>query len=172
MTTPSYITAQDLADGLGMSVFLAIFDDAVPRVNNFATVSAQSNVQSVLRRSLTQVTSFLPTMYKKFPPESGAAGIPTGGDSIPTFLKDAQLQIAMIYAYDRHPEYVKQFGSNSPRFDQWLALMQRLQSGTQEINPNDSPPQTTADNVGGFSQADGSRIAMSNTDLSSNMGDF
>lgn len=172
MTVPSYITAQDLANALGTPAFMAIYDDS-PTVGVFATVAAQPNVTDVLRRSLVQVASFLPDIYSKFPPETGAAGVSTGGDSIPALLKDAQLQMAIIYSYRRRPEYVKTYNAEpgGALMKEWLAFMTRLQSGTQQVTPNDSPPQTRM-NTGGYTLADGARIITTGLDGTNNSGDW
>lgn len=172
MTIPSYITAQDLVDSLSEPVYMAIYDDVATA--NRTTVDASTGVGTVLGRSCAWIESWLPDIYKKMPPSTGAAGVPAGGDLIPRLMKDAQLQYAVILSYRRHPEYVKTYGATpgGKLMEELKELMARIQSGTQRISPNDTPPEPTPQNVGGVAVADGARIAMSNPDGSSNLGDW
>lgn len=172
MATPSYITAQDLVDSVGQSVYMMVYDDTNSGLR--ATVDVSTQVQTVLGRTWAWIESWLPDIYTKMPPSTGATGVPTGGDLIPRLLKDAQLQYAAILTYRRHPELLKTYGAapNGQLVAELKELMERIQSSTQRISPADSPPQPTPQNVGGVAVADGARIAMTNTDGSSNLGDW
>lgn len=172
MTIRSYLKAQDLVDAMGLPTYMAIFDD--DNTGNQSIVDASNGVKAVLAESMILVTSWLPDIYTTLPPETGAAGIPTGGDSMPVLFKFAQLQYARMLGYRRHSEYVRTYsaepgGALEKAAD---AFMERIQSGTQRVTPNDSPPETTPANVGGSTAADGPRIAMSNTNGTSNTGDW
>lgn len=172
MTTPSYITAQDLADELSEPTYMAIFDDT--NVNDRSTVDTSTAVLTVLRRSLVWVSSWLPDIYRTLPPETGAAGVPTGNDSIPAIFKDACLQYAAILSYRRHPEYVKTYGASpdGPLMQGLTDMMQRIQDGTQRVTTNDSPPEAKPRNVGGAGVDGASRIITDSPDGTTNSGDF
>ena len=178
MAVPSYITADDLLNAMSQAVFMALFDDSRPPTGNVVTVKAQANVTDILRRSLVRVTSYLPAIVKQYPPETGAAGISAASypatDNIPALLKDAQLQIAKIYAFQRHPEYVKTYGAQDggQMMKDWERFMERIQSGELQVTPNDTPPQPTPENVGGTVVDDGNRIITTSPDGTDNSGDY
>lgn len=173
-SVPSYITADDLSNAISRAKFMAIFDDTVPPNGNFAAVSALPVVTDILRRSLVRVSSKLPLLFKKFPPENAAAGISAGNDNVPTLLKDAQLQIAIIFTYRRHAEYVKTYGAEpgGKLMAEWQEAMASLQSAEDQITPNDSPMQPTPENVGGVVYDHGPRLITDSTDGTPNNGDF
>lgn len=171
-TLRSFLTPQDLVDALSEPTYMAIFDDG--NFGDRTTVDASTGVKSVLAESLVLVTSWLPDVYAKLPPETGAAGIPTGGDQMPVLFKFAQLQYARMLSYQRHPEYVRTYGAEpgGPMDKGVNALMERIQAGTQRVTPHDSPPEPVPENVGGSSAYDGPRIAMSGPDGTGNLGDW
>ena len=178
MTVPSYITPQDLVDGLGFATYMAIFDDVGPggtSTGDRTQVDPSTGVQTVLGTSLQLVASWLPDIYTKLPPETGAAGVPAGGDNIPRLYKFAQLQYAKLLAYQRHPEYSKTYGAaTGGSMEKTIeALMRRIADGTQRATPNDTPPEPKPENIGGSTIADGTRIAITSNDGSTtNTGDW
>ena len=165
MPTPTpLITAQNLVDALSLPTYMALFDDA--NTGNRSTVDASTGVALVLSRSHVQVESWLPDIFKTMPTST----------PVPSqLLVDAELQFAVIYSYRRHPEYVKTYGAepNGSLWKEALAFMYRIQAGTQLIPPDDNPPETAPENVGGSTIADGPRIAITSNDGSTpNTGDW
>ncbi len=171
MAVPSYITAQDVVDAISEPAYMLCFDDTNSGLR--ATVDASTQVQSVLTRTWAWVESWLPNIYAKLPP-GVPAGVVTGGDTIPRLLKDAALQYAQILTWRRHPEVAKTYGAPpvASLMAELAEFMERIQVGVQRISPNDSPPEAVPQNIGGVAAADGARIAMSNTDGTTNTGDW
>lgn len=171
-TIPSYLTAQDLVDAMGEPTYMAIFDDT--NSGSRATVDASTGVTTVLRRTLAFISSWLPDIYAKLPGET-PDGMSSTTDTIPALFKDACLQYGVVLSYRRHPEYVKTYGAqpDGPLMKELVEFMQRIQAGAQRVTPNDQPPEPTPENVGGSSQSDGSRIALTATDgVTRNSGDW
>lgn len=169
MTTPSYITAQDLVDAMGEPTYMAIFNDA--NSGSRDAVDASTQVLAVLRKATTWVSSWLVAALPALPPES-PAGIPTGGDAIPVLYKDACVQYGVILSYRRHPEYVKTYGAepNGSLMKELLEFMARIQNATQRATVNDSG--VTPGNVGGFAVDNAPRIITDSPDGTLNNGDF
>lgn len=164
MAQAPYSTVQQLVDALGQPAYMAIFDDTAS--GSRATVDASTGVLTCMNRGHAEVASFMPSIMTVAPPEQPAS-------NVSVLLQHAELDFIVCLAYRRHPEFVKTYGADpgGPLYKECVARMLRIQEGTQQIPLDDNPPQKPA-NIGGISLADGARIAASNTDGSSNLGDF
>jgi hypothetical protein len=133
-----YIAASDLRLALSQPTYMALFDDTNSR--NVATVDASPQVALVLKRAHAQIVSWVPSIYQQLPNELPA--------DPPSLLIDAELQVAVIYSYRRHPEYVKTYGAeaNGALWKELVEFMQRFQSNEQQIASNDNPPEPAPEN--------------------------
>ena len=165
MPTPTpLITAQDLVDALSLPTYMAIFDDA--NTGNQTTVNASTQVATCLARAHATTTSFLPAIY---------ATPPTTTPAVSQLLRDAELQFAVVYAYRRHPEYVKTYGAEAggSLWKEALETMERIQAGAQRVPSDDNPPEPKPENIGGSTAYDGPRIAITSIDgVTPNTGDW
>jgi len=163
MTTPR-IDAPGLRAALSPPTYMAIFDD--DNTGNVSTVDASAQVAQILARAHVTVDSFLVGIYQTMP-----ADLPS---PVSELLVDAELAFAIVYAYRRHPEYVKTYGAEAsgPLYKEALEKMERIQAGTQQIPPDDNPPANEPGNVGGFTTDNGNRIISDNADGTTNSGDF
>ena len=164
MAQQPYSTVQQLVDALGLPAYMAIFDDTAS--GSRVTVDTSTGVTTCMLRAHAEVASFMPAILNVVPAEQPAA-------NVSVLLQHAELDFAVCLAYRRHPEYVKTYGADpgGPMYKECVARMTRIQAGTQQIAPNDNPPATPG-NLGGSSLVDGARIATSNIDGTSNLGDF
>lgn len=146
MSFTPYITAQDLCDALSESTYMAIFDEAA--TGSRPTVDASRSVTLVRNRAHALTISWLPGIYGTLPAEPT---IPATTPP-PFLLLDAELQMAVVLSYRRHPEYVRTYGAEpgGKLHAEWVEQMKRIQIAQQQIAPNDNPPEATPANVGGF----------------------
>ena len=161
-----FSTVQNLVDALSEATYMAVFDDA--RNNDRATVDASSAVALCLRRAHAQVSSRLPGLFAQLSAEQPQDA------QVPDTLRDAELAFAVVYAYRRHPEYVRTFGAG-PNGELWkeaLDQVARLQTGVQRIPANDNPPAPAPANVGGIVTSNGPRMLTDADGGTSNLGDF
>ncbi len=146
MSFTPYVSAQDLVDALSEATYMAIFDDK--STGDRATVDASRAVSQVRNRAHAQTISWLPGIYRTLPAE------PTVPPSTPApfLLVDAELQIATILSYRRHPEYVRTYCAEpgGKMHAEWVEQMKRIRTAEIEIAPNDNPPEPKPRNVGGF----------------------
>jgi hypothetical protein len=159
-----YITAQKLRVKLGLSTYMAIFDDNSS--GDPAVVDASAEVAQCLDDAHAETASFLPSIFDTTPAEQPSA-------SVSKLLILAELGFACVFAYRRRPEYVKTFGADpsGPLYKEAVDRMLRIQKGTQQVAPNDNPPQKPG-NAGGYVLADGPRIAATSADGTVNSGDL
>jgi hypothetical protein len=131
------VTPSELRSQLNPDVYLACFDD-----NNDGEVQdTEAQVVLVLKRSRAQVCSWLAPTYRQ-----SLADL----DEDDTFLlKSAQLDYAVAYSLERHPEYVRSFGEEK-RAERWKRadeMMKRVRSATQLIAGPDNQPAVKPSNI-------------------------
>lgn len=143
MAASTYATVQDLVDALSVPTFVAVFDDA--GLGDLASIMGSTPVALCLKRAHAQVASRLTGIYDVTPAEQ------PDDANVSDLLRDAELAFAMIYAYRRHPEYVRTYGAG-PNGDLWeeaLDNVMRIQTAKSRIAKNDKPPAPQPANVGG-----------------------
>jgi hypothetical protein len=166
MATQPYATVQDLVDAISVDTFMAIFDDA--RIGDLAAVMESTAVTLNLRRAHAQVASRMPALYSAIPAEQ------PDDAHVSDLLRDAELAFAVVYAYRRHPEYVRTFGAgpNGPLWEEALDTVTRIQTTVARIAANDNPPQPLPANVGGLVLSSGPRMTTEDDNGNSLLGDF
>ncbi len=155
-----FITADDLKNALGPSTFLTIFDDL-----STGSVPA-APVDLIIKRAHAEVMSYLPRVYDTMPAELPAP--------VPAILMSAELDYAVAFSFERHPEYVRTFGEQK-RLERWNRAekkMERIASAIQEIAPNDSPPEGKPRTSGGIVYDNARRMLIDSPDGTFNGGDF
>ena len=151
-----WLDQTDLVNVLSTATFAAIFNDPVTGILNLDIVA------SVIDRAEQEVLSWLVDEYG--PDVRDAKGL--GGDR---FLKGAAIEFAIVYAFDRYPEYVKANGKErEDRYKLAQELMQRVLSSIQR--PTSMPLKPA--NVGGVSVDGGPRIVADDANGNRNSGDY
>ena len=115
------ITQQDLADAITAPVIVAIFDDDSDGVPNATAIAA------VIAQAEAEVFSYLVGHYPTNPPPSSLITDP--------LLKRCALDFAIVFSYERHPEYTRTQGETSrveSRFKRACDRMKRIQSAMQQ----------------------------------------
>lgn len=165
MATTPLVTAAMLRASLSLATYMALFDDE--QLGITTDVDNSLAVTLILRRAHTRVNSRLATIYSKRP-------LPSGTDSaIDDLLLDAELNYACGMAFDRHPEYVRNYGEDSRRkayYDQAEAVMENIQAALMRIV--EAPPEEPPKNVGGIIYAITQRVMSPDADGTLNSGDF
>jgi hypothetical protein len=153
-----YITQAQLSDALGPVTFLAIFDD-----NNDGALDSTA-VALVLLRAHARVTSQLLSELDTLPPEEPAAVDP--------ILVSAELDYAVAFSFERHPEYVRTAGGTgkSPQEARADATMKAILAASAQLQQG--PTQGAPRNSGGAFIDTSHRVALDNVDGSRNSGDF
>lgn len=154
----SYVTATDLRAALSPSTYLAIFDD-----DNDGTANADV-VALVLQRAHAEVISHLPRAFR------GAPGdIPA---DLRPLLQSAELDFAMAFSFERHPEYVRSFGEGQRLsfYKRGRDTMERVATGAQW--PTSDTTTLAPRTVGGIVYDHGPRVLTDSPDGTSNGGDF
>jgi hypothetical protein len=139
MALDPLITGEDLRLALSKATFLALFDDEL--TGEVEVVESSPEVAQVLRRAHIRTVSWLGANYNKVP-------LVTDTD-VSELLKDAELNYAIGMSYDRHPEYVRQYGEDVKRkaaYEQAELCMMRVQEATLRLV--DSPSMAEPENVG------------------------
>jgi hypothetical protein len=159
-----YVSASELRDVLSLATYMAIFDDGNTGVT--ATVDASSAVALVLSRAHAEVISYLLTIYGTLPAELPSA--------VPVLLKSAELDYAVAFSFERHPEYVRTYGEakRAERWERAERKMERIASTIQRIAPSDNPPEPTPRTSGGIVLDDARRFITTSSDGTWNGGDF
>lgn len=161
MTAPSFITVAELRAALNPSTFQAIFDEE----GNGTVLDDNPAVQQVLERSYARVMAWLGRPYETLPQPLPA--------SVPLLLKDAQLDYAQSFSYERHPEYVRSMGETSRNVTHYLraeATMQKVSISVLQLSENKPEPKPR--NVGGIVTTFGRNIISPGADGTNNGGDF
>lgn len=156
----AYITADDLENALGPQRFLALFDDtgtAVPNANAVALV---------IQRAHARVVGTIRPLYQgQLPPDVDQD--PLTQDPVPWLLRDAELELAMIFAYDRQPGLVRGQGELTvkDRQERYDAFMEAIRSAAVQVT--DNAPAEPLETTGGVAYDMGLR-----TMLGTSRGDF
>jgi len=158
-----FITAAQLRTTLGLSTYLALFDE--DNTGDTDIVDGSDAVALCIKRAHVRVVSRLGILYNK---------IPDGTDAeISDLLVDAEINYAVGISFDRHPEYVKTYGEDKKRdaaFDQADATMEMIQAAILTIV--DAPPAPSPANVGGVVIDSGQRVMIDSNDGCRNSGDY
>lgn len=156
-------TPTNLRDALSIQTYMALFDDM--GLGDVATVDASGAVEQVLQMAHIRCVSWLGANYSKLPASTDT--------DVSVLFKFAELQYAIAMSFDRHPEYVRQYGE-TPRKNSALAqaelTMQRVQEAI--LKPVDSPSMGEPKNIGGRVVDSGQRIMLGSTNGALNSGDF
>lgn len=154
----SYVSAADLQAALSPATYLAIFDD-----NNDGTANPDV-VALIIKRAHAETISHLPRAFR------GAPGtIPT---DLQPLLQSAELDFAMAFSFERHPEYVRSFGEG-PRlsfYKRGIEKMERIATGAQWPTSDTATLQPRT--VGGVVYDLGPRTMVDSMNGTSNGGDF
>lgn len=158
--TGTYIQETDLQNALGPSTYLAIYDD---------TNSGSANTTAVdqtITRAHAKVVGRLINIF-------GSSTLPptVGQGTVPALLYDAELNYAIAISWERHPEYVRNFGEKELALAAYMRAektMDDVQASVERL-PEFAPAPA---NVGGATIDDSSRIITTNADGTSNAGDF
>ncbi len=151
-----WIDQSDLSNVLSVATFSAIFDDPSTGVTN------NDIVASVIERAEQEVLSWLVDEYGT----NIQSQANLGGD---LFLKGCALEFAIVYAFDRYPEYIKANGKErEERYQRAEDRMQRVLQARQRPTSLAKQPA----NVGGVSVDNGPRIAVDSADGTYNGGDY
>lgn len=151
-----WLDQTDLANVLSTATFAAIFNDPTSGVLNLDIMA------SVIDRAEEETLSWLVGQYG--PTVRNEAGL--GADR---FLKGAALEFAIVYAFDRYPEYVKANGKE--REERYKRAEERMARVLQSRQRPTSFPQTPA-NVGGSTVDNGHPIAIDGPNGEYNGGDY
>jgi len=167
MAASPYATVQDLVDALGEPAYLAIFDEG-GTLPDRAAVDGSSGVALCLRRAHAQVSGRLPGIYSQLPAEQ------PDDTHVSDLLRDAELAFAVVFAYRRHPEWVRTYGAgpNGPLWQEALDNVERLQTGVLRVPQNDNPPEPAPENIGGIVYDQGPRMLTDRNTGESTSGDF
>ncbi len=151
-----WLEQTDLANNLSTATFSAIFDDPTTGVTNLDIVA------SVIERAEQEVLSWLVPEYG--PDIQSAPGL--GAD---LFLKGCALEFAIVFAFDRYPEYIRANGKEREfRYARAEERMGRVMQSRQR--PTSLPIKPA--NVGGAVVDNGPRIAVDSSNGQSNSGDY
>lgn len=154
-----WLTQGDLENAMTIASVAAIFDDSNSGVLNEVAIA------SIISRAEGQVLSWMVAELGPAP-FSDEVRTELGGDPM---LKDAALQYAVIYSWDRDPAYVRANGKERvDRMAQAVALMQRILDARQRPPTVATPPA----NVGGVVVDGANRIYVDSPDGSTNSGDY
>lgn len=155
----AYATQADLENQLSPATVLALFND-----QDTGAVHAPA-MDAVLTRASSWVDSFLARVYR--------GPFPVTQSPVPAAIKDATIEFAIAFAFERHPEYVHTFGEayrSTARFKRACDMMERICNGLQEIPDWLLQPKSL--NIGGVITVSGPRTIIDNPDGTNNGGDF
>jgi hypothetical protein len=162
MSTP-LVTAEMLRNALSRDTYLALYDDE--QCGSYVSVDASAPVALTLRRAHIRCISWLGANYSKIPASTD--------NDVPDLLIDAELNYAIGMSYDRHPEYVRQYGEDPKRkaaWDQAELTMMRVQEAVLKFV--ETPSMAEPENVGGVVIDGGRRAFLDGIDGTNNSGDF
>lgn len=132
----------NLESALSPLVVVALFDDTstgVPSATAMAEVIAQAEAE---------VFSYLVGHYPTNPPPASLLTDP--------LIQRAAVDFAIVFAYERHPEYTRSQGETSrveTRFKRACDRMKRIQAAMQQPAQTNSPTPVTSSTVGGAGPA-------------------
>lgn len=159
MPLVAYLVQDDLESALSPSTVLALYDDENKGVVN------QTALNAVLTRASRWVDSYLARVY--------VGPFPVSQLPVPEIIKDAAIEFAIAFSFERHPEYVQTYGEQyraGTRFKRACEMMDRICQGQQEIPDWNLQPKPR--NVGGIITSAGPRTIIDSPDGSVNGGDF
>lgn len=154
-----YATQADLEGALSPTTVQMLFDDDGNGAIN------QKALIAVLERASREVDSYLARVY--------VGPFPVVQPKVPAAIRNATLEFAIAFSFERHPEYVHTYGEHyrsKSRHDRAIAMMERICTGLQEIP--DWVLQPKARNIGGIIIDDGARTIIDSADGTYNGGDF
>lgn len=151
-----WIDQTDLVNVMSVATFAACFNNPVTGALDLDGVAA------TIDRAEQEVLSWLIDEYG-----TGIQSEPNLGAD--RFLKGCALEFAIVYAYDRHPEYVKANGKE--RADRYAIAEKRMERVLESMQRPTSLAKKPA-NVGGTTVTDGPRIITTGVDGTNNGGDF
>lgn len=163
MALDPLITAKDLRDAMSTQTYLALLDDDM--IGDVPTVDASGPVTLLLANAHIHCVSWLGANYSKIPRVTDI--------DVSQLLKSAELNYAIGMAYDRHPEYVRQYGEDHKRksaYDRAEITMMRIQEACLKLV--DSPSMAEPQNVGGVVVDYGQRVFLGGANGVLNSGDF
>lgn len=153
----SYIMQADLQAALNPGTFLQCFDDD----NDGSVDDDDPNVAQVIRRAHSEVLSYLPRVYDGLP------------NATPTLLFSAELDYALAFSFDRHPEFAKTYGTEQ-RDSAWKRAegkMERVANSIQQLTDN-APAAAPATEGGIVCDPNPRHVICDSADGTSNSGDF
>lgn len=159
----AFITEEDLRNAVGPNTYRQIFDDDRQGKANPDAVAV------VLRRAHGEVMSYLSTNYTNTPTEGAAQAA--------DLYWAAELDYACALAYERHPEYVRNFGKEE-RDKRWKRAqdrMERITAGIQRVPKAQAEAQNLEPrpkNVGALIVTSGPRTTIDENDPAGGSGDF
>lgn len=157
--TVFYVTKDDLEGALSPPTVTALFDD------DGAGVPNETAVQTVLNRASRRVDSYLARVY--------VGPFPVTQTPVPETIKEAALEFAIAFSFERHPEYVHTYGETyrgASRYKRACEIMDRICQGQQEIPDWNLQPKPR--NVGGIIISTGPRTIIDGPNGENNGGDF
>jgi hypothetical protein len=131
----AFIVQKDLENALSPAVVLALFDD-----QSVGTASATA-IAEVIDSAEAEVRSYLVNPF--------GTPLPAAAFTDP-LLRLACIDFAIVFAYERHPEYVRSQGETGKLESRWKRAkerMERIQAAMQR--PATLDPSTKPSNVGG-----------------------
>jgi hypothetical protein len=155
------IQPMDLQAAITPTVVLALFDDQSTGTPDPVAMA------EVLDQAEAEVLSYLVGHYPTNPLPPSLINDP--------LLKRSALDFAIVFAYERHPEYTRTVGESSrveTRFQRATARMQRIQSAMQQPAQTNSPVQVRNPTGGGPGLTAEPSITLNRPDGTSGMGDF
>lgn len=151
-----WLEQTDLSNVLSVATFSAIFDDPTTGATNLGIVA------SVIERAEQEVLSWLVDEY-------GQSVVSVPGLGADLFLKGCALEYAIVFAFDRYPEYVRANGKEREfRYARAEERMTRVLQSRQRPTSLTKVPA----NVGSSTVASGPRLVIDGTDGSYNGGDY
>lgn len=154
----AYITATDLEVRIGRQAILAIYDDDNDGVVDAATLA------DVCDQASARVDSYLATSYKGALPLS----VDPHTGKYPSVVKQAAVEWARYMAFDRHPEYVRMYGTKP--LEEAKALSSALAKAEQYLPDNSAEPAPRG--TFGIVYAPGQRLLTDSPDGQRNGGDL
>jgi hypothetical protein len=148
---------------LSLATYIAIYDDDL--TGSITEVDASEGVALTLSDAHSLVVSRLGTNYTHIP-------LVTDID-VPFLLKSAELNYAVGISYDRHPEYIRAYGTDPQRknaYDRAEMTMERIQQSLLKFA--DAPSMPEPANIGGLVIDGGQRVFLDSSTGQRNSGDF